>query len=204
MCGSVLHNNFSDFYPVYRLSGDIITVGLSIYFAHSKIFQVILNKTGHVHGPCRLYAEGQSCSRYQCKKLAINFRPHQVYIDYITMGVTTHKTDVSIKAKGYLVGCVLDIGIWEYLEMVQSRQHKTYYHEWNNIYRLTWYAISNRGYSLLVNTSCDQSTNCSLCTELCNIVVSIDVQQRNWLKRKNIQDILVPFDRQQALSGTTC
>ena len=192
VCGSVLHNNFSDFYSVYRLSNDITTVGLSAYFPHSKIFQLILNKTGHIHGPCRLYVEGQSCSRCRCKKLVINFRPRKGYIHYNIMIVTTHKIDVSIKAKGNLVGCVLDIGIWENFENVESRQHKTYYHEWNNVYRLTWYVISNRGYSLLVNTSCDQSTNCSLCSELCNIVVSIDVQQRNWLKRQDLQDIFLP------------
>ena len=188
VCGSVLHNNFSDFYPVYRLSGDITTVALLSHVSYNKIFQLILNKTGHIHGTCRLYVKGQTCSQCRCKQLAITFRPHNFDINLITEGITTHKIDVSIKAKGYLVGCVLDIGIWEHF-VRESRQHNTYYHEWKNIYRLTWYAISNRGYSMLMNTSCDQSTNCSLCTELCNIAVSIDVQQRNWLKRQDTQDI---------------
>ena len=193
VCGSVLHNNFSDFYPVYRLRGDITTVALSRYFLYNKVFQLILNK-GHIHGPCLIHVEGQSCSRCRCKKLNINFRPY----DLMVKDITTHKIDVSIKTKGSLVGCVLDIGIWEHFVM-ENTPSKTYYHEWKNIYRLTWDIISNRGYSLRVNTSCDQSTNCSICSELCNIAVSID-EQRNGLKRQDIHDIHIPLTDIKLLS----
>ena len=113
VCGSVLHNNFSDFYPLYMLRGDITTVALSSHFSYNKAFQLIFNKTGHIHGPCQLHVEGQSCSQCRCKKLNIIFQPYNLITDVIM----THKIDVSIKAKSSLTGCVLDIGIWEHFVM---------------------------------------------------------------------------------------
>ena len=186
VCGSALHNNLSDFYPVYKLRSDITTVALSSYFLYNKNFQLILNKTGHIHGTCQLHVEGQCCSQCRCKKLNINFWPY----DLMTEIITTHKIDVSIMTKGSMAGCILDIGIWEHFGM-EDGQKKTYYHEWKNIYRLRWYVIFNKGYSLVLNTSCDHSANCSFCSELCNIAVSIDVQQRILLKWQDNQDNII-------------
>ena len=185
-CGSALYDNFSGIYPVHKVSSDTSTVMLSQYFPHNALLYILLNKTGHIHGPCRILFDSRSCSQAQSQTLQIYFRPE--YGNFLKK-VRMHKIDVSLKAVRCLTDCYLNIGIWEQLETETARTGSCY-HEWKNIYRLTWYAVADWGYLLNISSTCDQLSTCSSCTY--DIFVSISVFQSTWKINEQLFPLYLP------------
>ena len=189
LCGSLLHNNFSDYYPVYKLNSDFSNVFVSKYYPSNTVVHILLNKTGHIHGPCRMVVEGQNCSHtgYQVQK--IHFQSFYAF----TKTIITHKVDVSLMTEGCSANCSMGIEIWEIFD-VELKGKRVYSHKWNKIYRLTWYAVANWGYSLFINSSCANSLQNSSCMELCDVAVSMHVlHQHNLQINQNFPNGYLPM-----------
>ena len=166
VCSSEVWNNISDFYPVYRLSGNVLLLALSNLEPNIAMLK-LLNKTGHIHGPCRMIIEGGQCIQSLTQIVQIFFRPH-----ISTPKDKTHKIDIAMKGFNCSYDCYLNISILENIKIYNNNRGKLHgfrFHEWQRIYRLTWYASVSRGYSIQINSSCSQPS----CSRLCNIAVSV-------------------------------
>ena len=122
-----------------------------------------LDFKGYNRGTCRALVAGQTCSHSmsQYHIIRIHYRPHK----YLAL---PQEIDISMKKTGNCAyTCSLDIGILEYKDINSTRQ--TRYHEWKNIYRVTWQVIAadSRGFSVTINTTC------TTCTTLCDVAVAL-------------------------------
>ena len=140
---------------------------LDVYLPNHHPYRIFPDRLEHLwgynQGKCRILIVGSLCSplvsHYQI--IRIHYSPHKSLI-------SPHEIDISLKkVSNCSIKCSLNVGILEYMDI--NSTVRSWHHEWQGIYRLTWQLIAakSRGISITINSTCEA------CIKLCDIAVAL-------------------------------
>ena len=152
---------------VLQTNGSNVEFYLPPNHPHDQITWNIAHKIQYYRayngGACRLLLIGRKCSPSVSHNqiIRIHYYPSKSLL-------LPHEIDISMKktlnCSSY---CSLNVGILESIERNNTQMFR--YHEWKQIYRLTWQVIAaeSRCFSITINSTC------TACIKLCDVAVAM-------------------------------
>ena len=142
---------------------DILDVYVSRNHPFKDLFRHHWHYDGYNWGTCRALIPDHKCSQSVSHYQIIRIRYHPIKALPLP-----HEINISMKKTvNCSIECSLDIGILEY--RLTDEHDRTFqyprYHEFRNIYRLTWQVIAAKywGFVVTINSECD------VCRKLCDV-----------------------------------